>query len=91
MAKAKYRTEQHKYLRAKFDPVVQAGQATCCETICLEVRDGRTRWIPPGPWDLAHTDDGLDYKGPAHVRCNRADGARRKNMAAGKQQRRRRL
>lgn len=76
----KYQTAQHKGMRAKLNPIVAAGQAHCTETTCLEEQDGRTRWIPPGtPWDVAHEDNGIDYKGPAHRRCNRADGARRGN------------
>lgn len=37
-----------------------------------------TRWIQPGtPWDLAHdrSRPGF-YLGPAHAKCNRAEGAR---------------
>lgn len=92
MASAKYATVRHKELRAKLGAEVQAGRAWCCETICLEERDGRTRHIPPGaPWDVAHSDDGLTYKGPAHRRCNRADGARRGNAQRGTAKRRRAL
>jgi hypothetical protein len=85
VTKAKYSGARHRGTRAKLKPTVDAGQAMCAETLCLEQRDGRTRWIAPGtPWDLAETDDGLEFKGPAHRRCNRADGARRGNQMRGK-------
>jgi hypothetical protein len=80
MAARRYANRRHKGLRARLAPVVASGRAVCNETVCLEERAGRTRAITPGtPWDLAHSDDGLTYKGPAHARCNRADGARRGN------------
>lgn len=70
----------HKRERARLAPTVDAGEAHCSEIVCLEEEDGRTRWIPPGtPWDLAH--DGPDtYRGPAHERCNRSEGAIRGNQ-----------
>lgn len=80
MSKPKYANRRHKGLRAKLAPIVASGRALCAEIVCLEERDGRSRRILPGtPWDVAHSDDGLTYKGPAHARCNRSDGARRGN------------
>lgn len=70
-----YGTE-HQRLRAQLKPVVDAGQGWCTEPVCLM----RTRWIPPGTaWDLAHLPDRSGYRGAAHRKCNRADGARRGN------------
>lgn len=89
VAKAKYSTRMHKQARNTYASLVASGRAYCAEDICLEESDGRTRWIEPGtPFDAAHTDDGLAYKGPAHARCNRADGARRGNRMRVKVRRR---
>lgn len=84
MAKPKYATRTHKQACAKFAADIAAGRGWCAETVCMEERDGRSRFIPPSTprrlWHAAHTDDGLAYKGPAHARCNNADGARRGNV-----------
>lgn len=89
MAKPKYATRRHKQARDSYASLIASGRAYCAEDICLEEREGRTRWIEPGtPFDAAHTDDGLAYKGPAHARCNRADGARRGNRDRVKARRR---
>lgn len=59
----------HQAARRQWEPVVNAGNAWCTETTCLEP----DRHITPGtPWDLAHNEDRTGYKGPAHQRCNRA-------------------
>lgn len=57
----------HDRLRAQLDPIVQAGQAICMRC---------TQPIPPGPWDLGHTDDRTTWTGPEHPKCNRAAGGR---------------
>ncbi|GAC1387302.1 MAG: hypothetical protein NVSMB48_26560 [Marmoricola sp.] len=65
---------EHQQTRARLRPSVDRGEAQCCEVICLLPN----RWIQPGtPWDLAHdrTNPGC-YLGPAHAKCNRAEGAR---------------
>lgn len=71
--------QSHKAIRAEYEPLVEAGEADCCEVICLEELDGNDRWIEPGsPWHLAHdrTDPtGNTYLGPAHGRCNSSEGA----------------
>jgi hypothetical protein len=88
VSKPKYANRRHKGMRAKLAPVVAAGRAMCAEVVCLECMvHGRCRdvgcegrRITPGtPWHLAHTDDGLAYKGPAHERCNTSEGATRGN------------
>lgn len=72
----------HQKTRADWAPVVAAGQAFCCETVCVN-QGGR--WIPPDVpgrptgWHLAHTDDGLAYKGPAHADCNLSEAGKRGN------------
>jgi hypothetical protein len=65
----------HQRHRRAVAPTVDAGQAWCTEPICLMP----DRWIEPGtPWDLAHDRDAgpSAYRGPAHARCNRSEGAR---------------
>ena len=67
---------QHQALRAKWKPLVEAGQVRCHATHCLM----QSRWIQPGTlWDLGHTPDRRGWTGPEHRRCNRADGAVRGN------------
>lgn len=65
-----YGTE-HQAVRSRLAPSVAAGRAVC--SVCLMP-------IAPGArWDLDHTPDRRGYRGPAHERCNRSDGARRGN------------
>lgn len=61
-------------MRAELKATVEAGAAYCTELICLHPN----RWIQPGQrWDLAHDrSQPGQYLGPAHARCNRAEGAR---------------
>jgi hypothetical protein len=71
----------HQRERERLRPSVEAGEAVCTEPICVLERLGATRWIPPGaPWDLAHDRHTGGYHGPAHRRCNRAEGARWKEL-----------
>lgn len=70
----------HPRLRQLYAPSVAAGRARCAEPICLMP----TRWIQPGtPWDLAHGPTRDTYRGPAHARCNRSEGATRGNLTRG--------
>lgn len=86
-AAARGYTTTHWKLRAQWKPMAESGQAQCHAIICLEERDGRTRWIEPGaPWHLGHTPDRTGWTGPEHQRCGASDGARR-----GNQQRPRRI
>lgn len=69
----------HKAERARWKPIVDAGQAACMETICLQP----DRWIAPGePWDLAHGPGQQGYRGAAHRRCNIAEANRRRARQA---------
>jgi hypothetical protein len=77
----------HQKERARWQPVIAAGQAWCAETACLEP----TRWIAPGsPWHLAHGTGQDGYRGPAHERCNIAEANRRRAGRRRKPARRRR-
>lgn len=59
--------ENHKRLRRRYAPIVNAGKATCAQ--CGE------RIQPGTKWHLGHADHpdahrlGL-YRGPEHARCN---------------------
>ena len=78
MAAAEY-GHHHKAERARWQPVVDQGEAWCSELVCLM----GDRWIQPGTaWDLAHDRTTGDYLGPAHSRCNRAEGGRHKHVRA---------
>jgi hypothetical protein len=67
---------QHRQMRERWRPVVDAGHATCHAARCLHP----TRRIQPGePWDLGHNADRTGWAGPEHRRCNRAAGARTAN------------
>jgi hypothetical protein len=67
---------RHQAERARWRPIVDRGDAWCAEVVCLLA----SRWIRPGtPWDLAHDRNTGGYLGPAHRRCNRAEGARFRN------------
>lgn len=66
----------HQRMRDSLAPIVASGRARCAEVVCLMP----DRWIPPGSkWDLAHGATRDTYRGPAHARCNRSEGARRRN------------
>lgn len=74
----------HQRERARHEPAVEAGEAFCCETVCIMP----TRWIRPGsPWHLAHTEDRTAWLGPSHAACNLAERNRR--VAKAKPRRRR--
>ena len=64
----------HREMRLAWAPQVETGDVRCAR--CGERIEGE-------PWDLGHTDDRTAYTGPEHARCNRADGARRRNAGYG--------
>jgi NMD protein affecting ribosome stability and mRNA decay len=62
----------HRRERAKWQPIVEAGEAECAERICVKP----SRLIDPevdADWELAHTEDRTGYLGPAHHICNRKE------------------
>lgn len=84
MADPKY-GRAHRKQRESDAAVVAEGRAYCAEVVCLEERDGRTRWIPPGSrWASAHDPTGTHYVGISHGRCNESEAAVRGNKARGK-------
>lgn len=74
----------HQKQRRRYAPLVASGAAECWR--CIE--NGRTpqeaRIDPNEPWDLGHDDTDPTrrrYKGPEHVKCNRATKGRNKTQA----------
>lgn len=78
MGHRKYNSAKHKALRVIYGARIQAGNGWCTEPVCLMP----SRAIPPDTpsteWHVPHNEDGVTYRdGPAHARCNTADGGRR--------------
>lgn len=66
----------YKAIRKAWAPVVNRGEATCHEPICLMP----TRTIhPTSAWDLCHDPTGTRIIGPGHRKCNRSEAATRGN------------
>jgi len=71
----------HEAERARWQPMVDAGQATCHAQPCWE-RDPR---IAAGaPWHLGHNATRTAWTGPEHPRCNTRNAARSKRAAASR-------
>lgn len=61
---------EHEAERKRWSPLVATGGVKCWRC--------RERISADEPWDLGHDDrDRSKYRGPEHVRCNRATAARR--------------
>lgn len=77
MADARYTTPEYRAARKDADQAQAAGRwLECHQPECL--RD--TRAIAPfEPVDIAHDDSGTIVLGPAHQRCNRVDGGKRRH------------
>ncbi len=81
MASEKY-GRRHRKQREADAVIVNEGRAYCAEVVCLEERDGGTRWIAPGSrWASAHDPTGSHYIGISHGRCNESEAATRGNKA----------
>lgn len=79
---AQHHTRRHRKQHEADAAIVNEGRAYCAEIVCLEERDGRTRWISPGSrWASAHDPTGTHYVGISHGRCNESEGATRGNKA----------
>ena len=78
MALAKYRTREYRDAKARADKAQRRGEWLLChQPECLEP----TRDIAPHDLvDIAHDDSGTVVLGPAHRRCNRSDGGRRRGQ-----------
>lgn len=65
----------HQKHRARWRPIVDAGQGWCHAITCLKP----TRWIQPGtPWHLGHNPARTAWTGPEHEQCNLAEVNRRR-------------
>ena len=82
----KYKTTEHRTLRAHYVRQIKAGHALeCTANVCVFDRapivnpNGRD----PDGLHLGHADNGVDYAGPQHNLCNVRDGARRARAKQG--------
>ena len=64
---------QHQAERKRWEPIVEAGEATCARC--------HKPLAPNEPFDLGHNDDRTEWTGPEHVKCNRSAGAKNANAA----------
>lgn len=78
MAGPQHRTPEYRAARKAYTQAQARGEwHECVQPICL----APSRAIPPdAPIDVAHDDSGTIILGPAHARCNRADGGRRRHQ-----------
>lgn len=75
MADAKYSTREYREARTRYRTLIESGQGWCAQPVCVMA----DRWIPPGAdFDTAHDDSGTVILGPAHTKCNRSDGGKRR-------------
>lgn len=84
MADPRYNTAEHKRRTKVYADAIKAGEGWCVEPVCMIEREGGSRFIAPttprAGWHVPHNEDGLTYRdGPAHARCNTADGGRRRH------------
>lgn len=79
MADDRYRTRDYRAARKAADAAQGRGEwLTCRQPVCLMP----SRDIGPDePIDIAHDDSGTEVLGPAHARCNRSDGGKRRHQS----------
>lgn len=87
MAGPQHRTPEYRAARKAVTRAQAMGQwLECVQPVCvMQSRD----IAPSDPVDVAHDDSGTVILGPAHARCNRADGGRRRHRSANASVRRR--
>jgi hypothetical protein len=78
----KYRSKAHReYRDGLVRQLERQGYLICTAPVC--VLGDRTITNPngraPDGLTAGHEDDGVNYRGPEHLDCNRKDGARRGN------------
>ena len=80
MPDPKYATPEYRAAYKAGRKAQREGQwLECQQPVCLRP----TRDIAPTePIDIAHDDSGTVVLGPAHRRCNRVDGGRRRHLLA---------
>lgn len=78
MPDPRYATPEYRAAYQQVRRAQAAGQwLECQQPVCLEP----TRDIAPHqPVDIAHDDSGDVILGPAHRRCNRVDGGKRRHL-----------
>lgn len=77
MAGPQHRTHEYRLARKAYTKAQAQGDwLTCAQPICIMP----SRSIAPSdPIDVAHDDTGTRILGPAHARCNRSDGGKRRH------------
>jgi hypothetical protein len=89
MRDPRYGPEHDREIR-RWIPLIASGTVPCvlCGRVILpgKIRVGGKL---QRSWDLDHIPGTTRYRGPAHMRCNRRDGAIRGNIMRGARRRRR--
>jgi hypothetical protein len=76
MAGPQHRTPEYRAARKAYTAAQQRGEwHTCAQPICVM---GTRDIAPTQPIDVAHDESATIILGPAHRRCNRVDGAWRR-------------
>lgn len=85
MAGPQHRTPEYRAAYTKLSRAHRRRDLVCVQPVCVVEAEGGSRVIPrrrpgmPSGMDVAHDDSGMVILGPAHRRCNRGDGGRRRH------------
>lgn len=77
-----YDSAEHKAACREFARQIADGQGWCAELVCLMPSRIIPTGTPRSQWDAAHDRANGGYLGPAHAKCNRAEGGREKHRRA---------
>lgn len=82
----KYGTRQHRALSAEYKRLIIAGHVlTCTAKPCLlKAGIANPNGNDPDGVTVGHADNGVDYDGPQHRKCNIDDGAKRGRARRGR-------
>ena len=77
MADARYQTREYRAARKAITAAQARGEwLVCVQPECVM---GTRDIAPSQATDVAHDDSGTVVLGPAHMRCNRVDGGKRRH------------